>query len=289
MPILHWIARLYRSIIQGMTPKVSNTRRLHRIKSVAVALGGSLAVPAMVWAGGETSKPIIAAAGFGYQVGEVSTITVKIYNPQTGDVLSDESYELNVKEDQGGKGTGPQERIFAGGVGPGATDLSNFVLRVYDAKTGKFQWEGNLNLTPVESGVGGQLVSTVAPRRATVIRIAAKTPDTAQPSFLLRALDSVTGGLVWEDEFSTDGQGRLRMERIANRLIGTDDVPGELPHTFDFRIRMVDAEGRHVVWEDRFAQTEAEEAVPAESVDDAARALPTWPDLSTAAERQSWI
>ncbi|MFO0706451.1 MAG: hypothetical protein U0412_06320 [Nitrospira sp.] len=289
MSILHWIARLYRSIVQGMTPKVSNARRLHRIKSVAVALGSSLAVPALVWAGGEAPKPVIAAAGFGYQVGEVSTITVKIYNPQTGEVLSDESYELNVKEDQVGKSTGPQERIFAGGVGPGATDLSNFVLRVYDAKTGKFQWEGNLNLTPVDSGNVGQLVSTVTPRRATVTQVATKTSSGAQPSFLLRALDPETGGLVWEDEFSTDGQGRLRTDRIAYRPVATDDLPAELPHTFDFRIRMVDAEGRHVVWEDRFAQTETEEAVPAESIGDAARALPTWPDLSTEAERQSWI
>jgi len=43
------------------------------------------------------------------------------------------------------------------------------------------------------------------------------------------------------------------------------------------------------VWEDRFAQTETDEAVPAESVDDAARALPTWPDVATDAERKVWI
>ena len=81
-----------------------------------------------------------------------------------------------------------QER--AGGVGPGATDLSNFVLRVYDAKTGKFQWEGNLNLTPVESGNVGQLVSTVSPRRATDAAPATEPSVTSAPeaSYATKAL-----------------------------------------------------------------------------------------------------
>ncbi|HEY6261443.1 MAG TPA: hypothetical protein VIW47_07615, partial [Nitrospiraceae bacterium] len=88
----------------------------------------------------------VVAAGVGHENAETSTITVKTYDAENGAILSDETYELNVSEDAALAGSQPQERIFAGGVGPGADGLSAFVLRVYDAATGRFLWEGLLNL-----------------------------------------------------------------------------------------------------------------------------------------------
>ncbi len=225
----------------------------------------------------DTAKGTIVAAGFGYQIGDTSTITVKVYDAVSGEVLSDDTFELNVK-DEGSRSNPSQERIFAGGVGLGATDLSNFILRVYDAKTGTFQWEGHLNLTPIDGSGGGRMVSTVAPRRATVTKIHALDTAMRQPSFLLRALDPTTGGLVWEDEFSTDGARSGRVDRIANRLIGQSGESPDISHTFDFRIRMFDSSGQGILWEDQFAQQEAEEEAH-EAVDDHASMLPAWPRL----------
>ncbi len=282
MPIISWISRLLQSVTGAMSPKVQvkklhASRRLrHSINSLAWVLVGILLGPSLAWAEAAPVKAGIVAAGFGYQVGEVSTITVKIYDPQSGDVLSDDTYELNVKEESASKGPQPQARIFAGGVGPGATDLSNFVLRVYDATTGKFQWEGNLNLTPRDAESTGQLVSTVVPRRATVIKVREMSAASPQPTFLLRALDPETGGLVWQDEFSTDGNNRARMERIADRRVSEDRDQRELGRSFDFRIRMSEDEGRHILWEDQFAQTEAEEVVESDAVEEKALQLPTW-------------
>jgi hypothetical protein len=283
MPIISWISRLLQSVTGAMSPKLQvkklhSSRRLrHSIKNLAWGLVGIMLGPSLAWAEVAPVKATIVAAGFGYEIGDVSTITVKIYDPQSGEVLSDDTYELNVKEESKGKGSQPQERIFAGGVGPGATDLSNFVLRVYDAKTGKFQWEGNLNLTPRDAESSGQLVSTLAPRRATVTQISETATTAPQPSFLLRALDPETGGLVWEDEFSTDGMGRARMERIVDRLPGEDAAGSGLSRSFDFRVRMFEADGRHLLWEDQFAQRDAEDAeVQPESVEERAVELPTW-------------
>jgi len=234
-------------------------------------------LPAFAWAGIDEGKGTIVAAGFGYQVGAVSTITVKTYDVETGEVLSDDTYELNVKEEGLAKGPQPDERIFAGGVGPGATDLSNFVLRVYDAKTGKFQWEGNLNLTPRDAASSGQRISTVAPRQARVTRIADSPSSASVPSFLLRALDPVTGGLMWQDEFSSGS--RPRTERIANRHVtGERDSVASHP-SFDFRIRMFESGGRHLLWEDQVSWGEAEDEPQLESVEDEARALPNWPGI----------
>jgi outer membrane protein assembly factor BamB len=221
-------------------------------------------------------KGTIVAAGFGYQAGDASTITVKVYDAASGAVLSDETYELNVKE-EGNKRVHPvQERIFAGGVGLGATDLSNFVLRVYDARTGAFQWEGLLNLMPRDRTAAGQTISSVTPRRATVRRVLVDEPAFRQPSFLIRALDATTGRPVWQDEFSADGAGFGRVERVADRLMRRAGSPSDTAPTFDFRIRMFDRSGRSILWEDRVTQDEPEEETD-EAADDHAHMLPPWP------------
>lgn len=219
----------------------------------------------------ETGKGTIVAAGFGYQIGELSTITVKVYDARSGSVISDDTFELHVKEDKGVQGGIPQARIFAGGVGLGATDLSNFILRVYDAQTGKFQWEGQLNLTPSVDGASGQAVSTLMPRRALVTKISASTATTRQPSFLLRALDSSTGNLVWQDEFSTGDMRAAAIERITNRFSYDEQM-------FDFRIRMFDVSGRSVLWEDHWLQEQPEDDSH-QATDDQAHILPVWPRL----------
>lgn len=290
MTLIHWLSRLLGTLIGRpfvpapikMSPKPSSPR-LRRLNAISWLAGAGLClslVSGQAWgeidAEKKDVKGTIVAAGFGYQIGDTSTITVKVYDAASGEVLSDEVYELNVNEGNSARSNPPQERIFAGGVGLGATDLSNFVLRVYDAKTGKFQWEGQLNLTPRDGSGAGQMVSTVAPRRATITKIHATETAMWQPVFLLRALDASTGGLVWEDEFSTDGAGSARAGRTATRLIGREGNPTEASHTFDFRIRMFDRSGRAVLWEDQISQQGAEEDTH-EAVDDHAHMLPAWP------------
>ncbi|MGQ0696525.1 MAG: hypothetical protein ACT4OL_13265 [Nitrospiraceae bacterium] len=218
----------------------------------------------------------IVAAGFGYQTGDESTITVKVYDAASGEVLSDEVYELNVNEGNSARSNPSQTRIFAGGVGLAARDLSDFMLRVYDAKTGKFQWEGRLNLTPPGGKGAGQPASVVVAKRATIAKIHATEGATQQPVFLLRALDAQTGGLVWEDEFSADGTGVANAQQIAAQLISLDGDATEALHTFDFRIRMIDHIGEAVLWEDQVTQHEAEESAN-ETNADQAHMLPAWP------------
>lgn len=261
-------------------PNLLIRRRLSRALTGAVTLCGVLLLMSgQSW--GETRNTqgphqgTIVAAGFGYQIGGLSTITVKMYDAVSGEVLSDDTFELNVK-DEGSRTYPGQDRIFAGGVGLGATDLSNFVLRVYDANTGAFQWEGRLNLSPQDGSGGGLPVSTLIPRRATVTRIHAGDSPLRQPSFLVRALDSSTGGLVWEDEFSTNAADAGRVERIVNRFTTPAGEAAALSRTFNLTIRMFKADGHGVLWEDQFGQ-EAPEEEAHETVDDQAHMLPAWP------------
>lgn len=225
---------------------------------------------------GTKEKREIVAAGFGYQIGTVSTIAVKVYDAESGDILSNETYELAVKESDGVRSNrGP--RIFAGGVGLGATDLSNFVLRVYDANTGVFQWEGRLNLVQPDWKGGGQVVSTALPRRAIVTRQVVEAAM-EQPVFFLRAMDAATGVLVWEDEFTTVRTRIPRALQIAGRSIQRDSLPLESSHTFNLSIRMYDPSGKKVLWEDQLSKPESDEGLE-RSHSDQADILPAWPNL----------
>ena len=217
----------------------------------------------------------IVAAGFGYQNGDDSTITVKVYDAASGEVLSEDVYELSIKEERSAKSKTSEARIFAGGVGRGATDLSNFVLRVYDAKTGEFQWTGQLNLTVESESETGHMISTVVPRRAVVTKVHdADESDVPHPMFLLRAWDTVTGGMIWEDQFSADHKAEALARQIGAGSAGFDGlVLGA--DTFDFRILMFDGGGRTVLWEDRVLQRSGDEDMQG-MADDRAQLLPTW-------------
>jgi hypothetical protein len=217
----------------------------------------------------------IVAAGFGYQIGSTAAIAVKVYDAGSGNILSDDVYDLTVMENDSAGSKG-EPRIFAGGVGLGATDLSNFVLRVYDANTGAFQWEGQLNLVQSDRKGGGQVVSAGMPRRATVTKRLVVETANKQPVFLLRALDAMTGSLVWEDEFTTARSRIPHIQQIVGRSILSDELSTTGAHTFDFRIRMYDPSGQKVLWEDQLSRSASDEG-PLEPLSDHARILPAWP------------
>ncbi|MFO0699448.1 MAG: hypothetical protein U0236_09480 [Nitrospira sp.] len=222
-----------------------------------------------------TDKKAIVAAGFGYQIGAVSTIAVKVYEADSGMIVSDDVYELTVKEGDGTGGNGGA-RIFAGGIGQGATDLSNFVLRVYDANTGIFQWEGRLNLVQPDGKSGGQAVSSRQFNRATITRVRSERQATEHPVFSLRAVDSETGSLVWEDEFTTVLGGTPHIHSIADRTMILGRVSTNSSHRFEFSIRMYDPSGQKILWEDQLSRREPEEEVQ-ESLSEQADLLPLWP------------
>ncbi|TAK34040.1 MAG: hypothetical protein EPO30_12435, partial [Lysobacteraceae bacterium] len=187
-------------------------------------------------------KPVkVVAAGVGYENAETSTITVKTYDAENGAILSEETYELDVREDAVSAGSQPRERIFAGGAGPGADGLSAFTLRVYDAATGRFLWQGILNLkvSNQESGSTHRVMAHLAPQ-ATVTRVRSRGAVDGQPQFFLRAVDPATGHLVWTDQFSA-GAGRLaRTERVGRAVVGQTEGLAAPSQQIQFHIRMLD-------------------------------------------------
>ncbi|HXC68282.1 MAG TPA: hypothetical protein VN638_12740 [Nitrospiraceae bacterium] len=242
-------------------------------------IGSSLSVTA--WSADSSSlapgKPRkVVAAGVGYEDAETSIITVKTYDAENGEILSNETYELNVREDAASADSQPRERIFAGGVGVGADGLSEFTLRVYDAVTGRFLWEGvlNLNVPNQESGSTRRVVAHLDVPQATVTKVRARSAPHGQPQFFLSTIDLLTGQLVWADHFSPGASTLARPERIS-RVIADQTEGAMLSQLIEFRIRMMDDGGQKILWEDTIEPT-VEEIDLADSHDAAAENLPGW-------------
>jgi hypothetical protein len=220
-----------------------------------------------------SEHPPIIAAGFGYQAKGTSTILVKTYNPVTGDVLTEDSYDLAVREE----GTNPEEkdqaRIFAGGVGIDGKGLSAFMLRVYEATTGKFLWEGQLNLMPAGEGIDGKLTAGVLPSPPRARAIVEKKATGAMPQYAVRAFNAETGALVWADEFGT-GKAKTSNDRPAGSK-KPSDTEGAQP-IFNFTVRTVDGETGKVLWQDTFEPVGVVE-LPVIEEEERAMTIPSWP------------
>jgi hypothetical protein len=235
----------------------------------------------------EQAKPrTIVAAGIGYENAETSKLTVKTYDAESGAVLTDETFDLDVREDDASMDSAPRERIFAGGVGPGGDGLSSFTLRAYDAATGKFLWEGELNLTAGnhEAGSPYQIVAHLVTPQATVTRIRNQEIVDGQPHFFLRAVDLVTGQLAWTDHFSAGVFASA--EHVNRAIVGQTEELAAPSQQIQFRIRMMDNQGRQVIWEDTIEQA-AEETNMTVRRDAAAEILPAWASEGTEVERES--
>lgn len=289
MGVIRWFYELMQSVMWPILPPVQSTqvRAKHHWKGrqphsfVTGLLMGGLCIPALAWSGNfsgvnqgqyqniqiakpvkQASPPSIVAAGFGFQNADSSTITVKTYDALTGEILSDESYDLSVKEEDTSSSRPPRERIFAGGVGIGADGLADFTLRVYDATTGRFLWEGRLNLAVNDDG-GGATYRTVAHLRPNPSARTVQQVERAngQPSFLLRAIDPATGQLVWADQFTASHGTVPKIERIAAGLAGLPLVSAARSKNFDFRIQMFDDQNRKLLWEDAIVPNDETEGL----------------------------
>ncbi len=243
-------------------------------------IGSSLPLPA--WTADVSSlAPVnprtVVAAGVGYENAETSMITVKTYDAENGAILSEESYELDVKEDAAFADSQPRERIFAGGVGPGVDGLSAFTLRVYDAATGRFLWEGLLNLNGgnQESSSTHRVVAQLVAPQATVTQIHSRSALDGQPQFFLRAVDPATGQPVWTDQFSA-GTGRFaRIEHVSRAVVGQTEGLAAPSQQIEFRIRMMDDRNQQILWEDTIEPT-VEETDEVIGHDAMAENLPAW-------------
>jgi hypothetical protein len=206
----------------------------------------------------------ILAAGFGFQAADSSVITIRTYDAATGDVLSEDSFDVNVKEEGVAKHDGSRGRIFAGGMGTGSKGKSAFMLRVYDAENGRFLWEGQLNLLKVGEGGTTRAGATIIPSINSVVQVSDFTPKHLQSLYSVRAVNPVTGSLVWEDQFAPGIRKRARSGAVLFHTPHAMQVSAAIGHVFDLVVRTYDRATGTLLWEDSFEQLNRieESAIP---------------------------
>jgi hypothetical protein len=273
-----------RKFVTVHTDKQQIDERAKRVfwRTLIVGTVIGLSLPFTAWTADLSSqvqvKPrAVVAAGIGYENTETSKLRVKTYDAESGEILTDETFDLDVREDAASMDSAPRERIFAGGVGQGGDGLSSFTLRAYDATTGRFLWEGLLNLTDgnQEAGFSHQVATHLVTPRARVTRTRNQVSFDGQPQFFLCAVDLTTGQFAWTDYFLAGVGTFARTERINRAVVNQTEELANPSQQIEFRIRMMDEQGRQVLWEDTIEPT-VEESNMTASHDAAAETLPVW-------------
>jgi hypothetical protein len=194
----------------------------------------------------------VLVAGFGFQGLASSSITIRTYQRRTGEVLAEDSYDLNV-QDEGTSADAKHGRIFAGGIGVARDGRSRFLLRVYDALNGRFLWEGQLNLIAQNEGRRARPIATVVFPPAAMRRAGVTRPLPVDVELSLRAVDSQTGRLVWEEHFIPGAPMTGQVERIVSP--GRAGQTETIGHVFDLIVRALDRTSGRLLWQDSFEET----------------------------------
>jgi len=230
----------------------------------AHSIGASYEMPgSYIWASAPGIEPPdqqsrthseVLAAGFGFQSAGASMIMVRTYDALTGAILSDDAFDLSVNEDGATGGDEWRGRIFAGGIGTDSTGKSKFLLSAYDAGTGKFLWEGQLNL--LRSGDDGvaKVKAHVTQNRAQTLIMTSNRPKTVDTFFSLRAVNPITGSLVWQDQFVPGSRRRSQVQGVSIDEAYQVQTNNALSHVFELVVRTYDRGSGGLLWEDVFEQ-----------------------------------
>ena len=219
----------------------------------------------------------VLAAGFGFQAAGSSIITVRTYDVPTGAILSEDSFDVSVKEEGAAEHDANKGRIFAGGIGIDGQGKSKFMLRVYDAETGRLLWEGQLNLVKVGEGGATKARATIVPSPASAIRASDRHPKAFQALFSVRAVNPTTGKLVWQDQFAPGTRKRAGIAGVACRDCFVKPANEPIGHIFDLVVRTYDRTSGILLWENSFEQLDRiEEPATAPETNSHPQAIPFW-------------
>jgi hypothetical protein len=220
----------------------------------------------------------VVAAAFGFQAAGSSVITVRTYDAPTGAILSEDAFDVNVKEEGASQHDENNGRIFAGGIGTDSEGKSKFILRVYDAETGRFLWEGQLNLQKMGQGGMSKATFTLIPNNPAMVQTSlGGGQEHLQTLFSLRAINPATGKLVWQDQFAPGGRKGVKREGVVFNVPTVRSTHEPIEHIFDLIVRTYDRTTGTLLWEDSFEQLDRIDEPPGEPDSNAyPQAIPSW-------------
>jgi hypothetical protein len=189
----------------------------------------------------------VFAAGFGTNAAGNQDFLVRAYDPETGALRWEDQRDPAGFNDVAEALAVWDGQVFAAGSGERGPDNQDFLIRVYEAKTGALLWEdqtdkAGFNDAAYALAVGGGLVFAAG----------FGTNATGNQDFLVRAYRATDGALVWEDQVDRAGfndiaftlavgEGRVFAAGSGQRMAGHED----------FLVRAYNAKTGALLWEDQ--------------------------------------
>jgi hypothetical protein len=216
----------------------------------------------------------VVAVGFGYQRGNTSLIRIRTYDAETGDMLSEERFDLNVVGEDPKKDGATGDRVFAGAAYLDSRTITEFPMRVYDARSGAYLWQGNLNFVITESGDPRQQTSIAGEPSSLFLRLVGDAAlPTIESSLIVQAVDRLSGRPVWRQMFSPRKE---RSERVAVES-QTDRTEAEIDNRdYEVIVRSFNRETEELVWTDRLSTSDVIDDVSGDEPE-RAQLIPGWP------------
>ena len=229
----------------------------------------------------------IIAVGFGFQRGSSSSIRIRTYDRATGDMLSEDTFDLNVVGGEARDSEPVGDRVFAGAVDLTTGALGNFPMRVYDAQSGRYLWQGHLNFVDMGSEDPGRQVHT---RRSgggsdgRVALVADHTFTETHSQFWVRAVDPATGKAIWQQSFQSAAPAAEVLGGEAHTEPGMEGSPSP---DFEIVVRSYERESGKLLWSDRLSTRDPVEDMVGDEAADHAQPLPLF--RLRAQEDEVWL
>jgi hypothetical protein len=140
---------------------------------------------------------------------------MRTYDTSTGDLIWQDRFGINGKDQAALSITVLGARIFVSGGSPDPLTTGDWLVRAYDARTGEVFWEDRLG-----TAEGNFSALSITARRDKVFA-AGIGKTLAENDWIVRAYDASSGDLVWEDRFNTSmgtGAGPGATGITANRF-----------------------------------------------------------------------
>lgn len=163
---------------------------------------------------------------------------VRAYNSATGALVWADQFDLAGGNDEALALGVVVGKVIAAGRGRNAAGNDDFLVRTYDRGTGAFLWQDQFDLAG-----GNDEALALAVKQGKVFTAGRVTNAAGNFDFPVRAYDSTTGALLWQDQFDLTGGDD---EAFGIAVIGGRVFAGgrgwNAAGNFDFLVRTYDAE-----------------------------------------------
>ncbi len=192
----------------------------------------------------------VVTAGLGVKTADISSFVLRSYEAKTGDLISEDEFDLSVDPDTAEAVAAGGGRVYAIGSGLTTAGTLSLLVRAYDARTGELLWIDELN--PAANPRHQTKSRQTGPSGAWLMQ--AFDPPQSHSLFTVRATDKESGQVLWQDEFLPSEED-LR-DGAAPGSAGQDQ-PG--PRDFSLVVRTYEDPTNKLLWEDRFDPVAREE------------------------------